>query len=118
MKRIADVLGVARSHFHKPVRWPAAPAHSYYCKSTDEDSPAADPPASRRAAHLRRLTALVNTCWQQKANRGPTTNASSASSSATDSYFSGTHAAAERNPLTLSRPSRKVYAVSKSLAPL
>ena len=36
MKRIADVLGLARSHLHERVRRPAAPGGSY-CKSADEE---------------------------------------------------------------------------------
>jgi hypothetical protein len=36
MKRTADVLGVARSHLHEPVRRPATP-RGYYCKAADEE---------------------------------------------------------------------------------
>lgn len=61
MKRVADVLGVARSHLHERVRRPAAP-RSYYCKAADEELlPLIERLVGERPTYgYRRVTALVN----------------------------------------------------------
>jgi putative transposase len=61
MKRIADVLGVARSHLHGRVRRPVAPRGSY-CKSADEELlPLIHRLVGERPTYgYRRVTALVN----------------------------------------------------------
>lgn len=80
MKTIADVLGVARSHLHERVRRSTAPRR-HYRKAADEELL----PLIRRVVDerptsgYRRVTALVNRFWPQRASQGPTISASSGS---------------------------------------
>ena len=80
MKTVADALGVARSHLHERVRRPAPPRGRYRKADDEVLLPLIRRLVDERPTYgYRRITALVNRSWPQRASRRPTTSASSGS---------------------------------------